>query len=90
MPQAALSGLPLVAYDCDGAGEVCIPDRSGILVKTGDTAGLRDAMIGMAENPHRRDEMGHAGRDLCLQRFPANVMVDKIEALYKKLMDRRK
>jgi glycosyltransferase involved in cell wall biosynthesis len=82
LPQAALSGLPLISYDCDGASEVCIPDRTGILVKTGDCAALREAIFWMAEQAEQRGTLGQAGRLICLERFPASVMVDRIEELY--------
>jgi len=90
LPQAALSGLPLISYDCDGAGEVCLPGHTGLLALTGNAPALRDAMLELATSPERRRSMGQAGRDLCLERFPAAVMVAKIEALYKELVPTRK
>ncbi len=99
LPQALLGGKPVISYDCDGAAEVCVPPGSegadgkpaaapatGLLVKTGDTAGLGDAMVWMAEHEPQRVAMGAAGRALALGRFPAGVMVDKIEALYGRLV----
>ena len=85
LPQAALSGLPLVSYDCDGAGEVCVPDQTGLLVGTGDVPALQNALLWMAGHGDRRQAMGAAGRALCLERFPAKVMVDKIEDLYQRI-----
>ncbi len=89
LPQAALSGLPLISYDCDGAGEVCISELTGLLVTTGDIQKLRDAIISIAQNASRRHALGLAGRALALERFPAKVMVDKIEALYVKPAEAR-
>ncbi|MGV3774562.1 MAG: glycosyltransferase, partial [Verrucomicrobiales bacterium] len=36
LPQAMAAGKPVVAFDCDGAGEVCIDDRTGWLIPPGD------------------------------------------------------
>ena len=36
MPQAMAAGKPVVAYDCDGAKEVCLDRKTGLLIKPGD------------------------------------------------------
>ena len=33
LPQALAAAKPVVAYDCDGAGEVCLEDETGFLVR---------------------------------------------------------
>lgn len=81
LPQALLAGIAVISYDCDGAAEVCLPDRTGVLVKTGDSAALGTAIIAMAERPDRQT-LGEQGRALCLERFSADAMVEAIERLY--------
>lgn len=89
LPQGALAGLPLISYDCDGADEVCIDHKTGLLVATGDQPGLRSALLWMAQHPDEREAMGFAGQTLCLKRFPASAMVDQLEALYQRLAQER-
>src|SRR5262249_2917293 len=36
LPQALAAAKPVVAYDCDGAGEVCLENRTGFLLRCGD------------------------------------------------------
>ena len=36
LPQALAAGKPVVAYDCDGAREVCIENETGFLIRPGD------------------------------------------------------
>ena len=36
LPQALAAGKPVVAYDCDGAQEVCLDNETGFLVPPGD------------------------------------------------------
>ena len=86
LPQALLAGIPIISYDCDGAAEVCIPGKTGILVKTGDAKTLTSAMIGLAQNPTAATLMGATGRQFALTRFRASTMVDQIESLYKSLL----
>ncbi len=89
LPQALLAGVPVISYDCDGAAEVCIENKTGFLVKTGDAYSLRDAMIRMASDRAAAVEMGRYGQSFCLERFSAPFMVNRIEALYQQLAARR-
>ena len=36
LPQALAAAKPVVAYDCDGAREVCLDGETGFLVRPGD------------------------------------------------------
>jgi glycosyltransferase involved in cell wall biosynthesis len=87
LPQGLLAGKPVISYDCDGAGEVCLTGRTGSLVPTGDVGALAAAMIALAEaGSGKRAEMGRAGRALCKERFDAQRMVEQIETLYKHVL----
>jgi glycosyltransferase involved in cell wall biosynthesis len=86
LPQALLCGVPVVSYDCDGAGEACIDGVTGWLVKTGDKAGLAAAIRWMIDHPAERAAMATAGQHLCTYRFDAAVMVTELEALYARLL----
>ncbi len=86
LPQGLLAGKPVISYDCDGAGEVCVDEKTGFLVKTGDAAGLCAAMVRMASDRARAKEMGMVGRQFCLERFSNEVMVERIESVYNRLV----
>jgi glycosyltransferase involved in cell wall biosynthesis len=94
LPQALLAGVPVISYDCDGAAEVCIDplvdaaNATGFIVKTGDSAGLAEAMIRMSRDREEAAAMGRRGRELCRERFAAETMVNRIEALYDALLHR--
>jgi glycosyltransferase involved in cell wall biosynthesis len=89
LPQGLLGGVPVISYDCDGAGEVCIDGQTGYLVKTGDTAALADAMVRLAADREKARAMGAYGRTFCMERFSAQGMVERIEQLYRHLSERR-
>lgn len=85
LPQGLLGGKPVISYDCDGAAEVCITGKTGILVPTGNQTALRDAIITLAQSPER-EKLGATGREWCMSRFPADVMVEGIQRVYEKVL----
>ncbi len=60
--EAMAAGLPCVATVPSGARDIVAPDRTGFLVRDGDTAGLAAAMGGLVADPALRHAMGLAGR----------------------------
>lgn len=88
LPQALLAGRPIVSYDCDGAGEVCIDGETGRLVPTGDRAALAEAVAWMIDHPSERLDMAERGRAWCEQQFDARVMVEQLIRLYEEVLAR--
>jgi glycosyltransferase involved in cell wall biosynthesis len=88
IPQAMLAGKPVISFDVDGAAEV-VDSQTGILLPPKDIEGLRLAIETMAASGQLRDRLGAAGRQRCMDRFDHNRMVDRIEELYRKLLDAR-
>jgi len=82
VPQALLCGVCPVAYDVDGTGEVCRDGQTGRLVKPGDIAGLRAAVMELAADPAKRAGMAERGRGESVERFSAQRMVDELETVY--------
>lgn len=86
LPQALAAGKPVVAYDCDGASEVCLPEKTGLLVRPGDRDGLREAVLRLSQDANLRERFGSAGRELVRAEFPVQKMVDDIYRLYERLL----
>lgn len=82
VPQALLSGTPVVAYDVDGTGEVCLDEQTGRLVPPGDVAALREAVHWMADDEAHRRRTVEAGRTMCREMFDAAHMADELEKVY--------
>ncbi len=82
VPQALLVGVPVVAYDVDGTGEICINRVTGRLIPPKDTGALREAVASMYDHPDERAAMAARGRDLCRERFSAETMVAELEKVY--------
>ncbi len=88
--QGSLSGKPVIAYDVDGAREVCRTDETGILVKAGDTIALRAAAQRLIASGPLRMAMGERGRTLAERDFDWRTMVDQLEALYSRIARKSK
>ena len=90
LPRAAVQALlmerPVISFDIDGAPEVVVPGRTGLLVLLNDTHALAEAIVSLTRDPDRRRAFGRAGRELCLARFDHNLMVEAIERLYQELL----
>lgn len=87
LPQAMAAGRPVVAYDCDGAREVCLDDETGYLLKPGDREGLKDRLLRLADDPTLCERLGKRGQQLVTESFSVERMVDDLYKLYRKLLD---
>ncbi len=85
LPQALAASRPIVAYDCDGASEVCLENETGFLIKPGDLAGLQERVLRLAGNVELRARLGERGRQFVRERFAVGRMVDELYALYQRL-----
>jgi len=89
LPQALAAARPIVAWDCDGAQEVCLDNETGFLLAPGDTAGLSERLLRLAQDAGLRLRLGQRGRQLVQQRFGLQRMVDDLYALYLRLAGSR-
>ncbi|HXR06014.1 MAG TPA: glycosyltransferase family 4 protein [Candidatus Acidoferrum sp.] len=88
LPQALAAARPVVAYDCDGAGEVCIDNETGFLVPPGDRETLARRLLQLAGDPDLRRRLAARGREFVRPRFAVETMLDELHALYLKLAAR--
>lgn len=88
VPQALLAGVCPVAYDVDGTREVCQDERTGLLVRAGDVAGLRSALERLYAHPDERRQWANTGREWCANAFSVEAMVDGLDAVYARALDR--
>ena len=89
LPQALAAGKPVVAYDFDGADEVCLENETGFLVRTGDTDAAAQKLLQLANHPGLREQFGRAGRAFVRDNFSIEKMVDDQYTIYLKLAAER-
>src|SRR5204862_6548033 len=51
LPQALAARRPVVAYDFDGADEVCVDGKTGFLIKIGEFRSAAKAVLKLARDP---------------------------------------
>ena len=89
LPQALATAKPVIAYDCDGAREVCLDHQTGFLLRPGDLEGLKSRLLQLANDAPLRETFGRHGQNFVRQNFSVEGMVDGIYALYQKLAAER-
>jgi len=90
LPQALLSGCPVISYDVDGAREVVRPGETGFLVPPRSVTGLRDAMLRVLRDVESARRMARRGRELFLEQFRHETMVRRIAEVYDEELRRKR
>ncbi len=85
LPQALASARPVVAYDCDGAREVCLENETGFLVEPADLRRLGERLLSLAQDPILRQRLGRRGQQFVRERFALQRMVNDLHQLYLRL-----
>jgi len=87
LPQAMLCGKPVVSFDVDGAREV-VNEKTGRLIEPKNVEQLTAACAELLKDKDLREKLGGAGRESVKQKFAPDTMVDTIEAVYKRLLEK--
>jgi glycosyltransferase involved in cell wall biosynthesis len=85
LPQTLAAAKPVIAYDCDGAREICFDGRNGFLIQPGDLKELTVKTLQLAGDAKLRIQFGSRGQDFVRENFSVGQMVDSIYDLYLKL-----
>jgi glycosyltransferase involved in cell wall biosynthesis len=85
LPQALAAARPVVAYDCDGAREVCFDNETGFLIRPGHLNGLAERLLLLVNEPATREKFGRRGQKFVRENFAVQTMVDALYNLYLKL-----
>jgi sugar transferase (PEP-CTERM/EpsH1 system associated) len=88
--EAMATGLPVVATDVGGNGELVADGLTGELVPAGDDAAMAAALLRLFDEPGTANAMGQAGRARAVREFGIPVMVDAYAQLYRALLSGRR
>ena len=89
LPQALAAGKPVVAYDFDGADEVCLENKTGFIVRTGDTATAAEKLLQLAKDAGLRERLGQCGSQFVRENFSVEKMVVDQYTVYQQLAAQR-
>jgi len=83
--EAMCFGCPSVSTRVGGIPEVVEDNQSSVLIPFGDVAALAGALEGLIDDKPRRSALGRAAQARARERFSAEVIVPRYEALYRRL-----
>ena len=83
--EAMCFGCPSIATRVGGIPEVVEDGVSGVLVAPGDAAALARAVETLIADPAHRIALGEAARRRAHERFSADVIVPRYEAIYRRV-----
>ena len=83
--EAMCFGCPSVSTRVGGIPEVVEDNQSSLLIPFGDVAALAGALESLIDDKTRRSTLGRAAEARARERFSAEVIVPRYEALYRRL-----
>lgn len=83
--EAFASGRPAVATDVGGICDIVRNDVNGFLVGPSDPNALVEPTLRLLKDRELYQRMSHAGREMVIEKFSINGMVDKVHDLYKEI-----
>lgn len=87
LPQALISGRPVVSYDVDGAREVVLPGETGYLATAGRRDELASGLRRLVTDPSTRRQFGERGQAMFTDRFRHENMTEAIRRVYQDVLD---
>lgn len=87
--EALAAGVPAVATDVGGVGELLADGVTGYVVPRRDLSTLVNRVIGMLSDRGFRAECGRRGREYVQSHFSISAMVDRTVALYNSVLRSR-
>lgn len=84
--EAMAAGKPVVGYDNTAIPELVRDGINGRLVRTGDVAGLRDALLEILGDPLRAESMGARGRTRAFGEFSRAEMIGRVLSCYREAL----
>ncbi|HUJ73050.1 MAG TPA: N-acetyl-alpha-D-glucosaminyl L-malate synthase BshA [Verrucomicrobiae bacterium] len=86
--EAMCFACPSVARHVGGIPEVVEDGKTGLLLSSGDADALARAVESLIKDPIRRSALGCAAQVRARERFSADVIVPRYEALYRRVVTR--
>jgi len=80
--EAMASGLPVLATDVGGNGELVVENESGFLFPSGDGDRLEELLFRCSADDAVRASLGVAARGRCLEHFSLEAMADAYGRVY--------
>ena len=76
------AGLPVVASDVGGVGELIVEGETGHMVPVEDPLALRRVLQALLDSPQERERLGANGRRRFERMFRSDAMISRIRSVY--------
>ena len=84
--EAEASAKPVVAFRVGGVNEAVSDGNSGLLVQSGNSDGLAEAILRLLSNPSLRQSMGTKGREFVQNNFTWDICAEKMLRVYREAL----
>lgn len=84
--QSLAMGKPTIGTNVGGIPELIIDGVTGYLIPPSNHEVLAEKILALLEDPQKAAEMGRAGRLLIQQQFSCEIMLQRLEHLYKETL----
>lgn len=88
LPQALISGVPVVSFDVDGAREVVLSGQTGFLLPPKDVAGVGRGLRELVLDEGLRKKCGQTGREMFTERFRHQKMTADLRQIYAEVLSK--
>jgi glycosyltransferase involved in cell wall biosynthesis len=87
MLEAMAASRPLVVNDAPGGmRELVLDGVNGVVAVAGSPRSLAEAILKVASLPALRQQLGENGRRICEERYSAEVMAQRTQEVYERLI----
>lgn len=83
--QAAYLQKPLITTSVGGLPEVCLHDKTGFVVPSRSPESVAEAVLRLAGNPQLRVKWGQRAKELVMEKFTFDQMLNEMESIYKNM-----
>ncbi|MCS6804970.1 MAG: glycosyltransferase [Acidobacteriota bacterium] len=87
--QALAAGVPVIASNVGGPAEIVVHEETGLLVPPRQADALAEAIDRLLNDGALRERLGRAGQQDVCRRFEREMVIDRIEAVYRNVLDSR-
>lgn len=88
--ESLIAGTPVIASRTGGLTEIIKHNETGLLVPVGDEVAIAQAVIALAGDDKRRKTLGLQGREFVSRVFAPMHLIDQVESVYNRLLQRKR
>jgi glycosyltransferase involved in cell wall biosynthesis len=85
--EASACGVPVIVSDAGGLPEVVVDGQTGYIVPRNNPQAAAEKIVNLINDKNARVAMGRAGREFVLKNYEWKENADRMEKLYKEIIN---